>query len=339
MAMVCPQCNGSFEQRLQCPTCNVRLLYQAPSRRRLAVGQGEDSWQQTPWGRILIGLLLAQGIYYALQNLCQAGLLAVGEGSSRSALSTLGGLIMLQALQVVGVLAAGVLVGAGRHYGFGYGALLGIWNGVLFVIAQQWTVPNVTAIALVGQPMLQAAFGGVGGLIGSWIWKPLPTLTMPAPPRESIGPRVPLSRSVSPFAGPIAWGRVVPGIAVGVGGVIWANVILQFVVEASEGKLSVDSHLQAQLVTWEICALALLTGSAFAGATTANGLKQGLAVGIGASSILLGLGIAKGTLEPNLLIFTVTCAVALGLVGGWFGGQLFPPLYSSLRRKRFRVAV
>ena len=34
MAMVCPQCNGSFEQRLNCPGCNVRLLYQAPTRKR-----------------------------------------------------------------------------------------------------------------------------------------------------------------------------------------------------------------------------------------------------------------------------------------------------------------
>jgi hypothetical protein len=186
--------------------------------------------------------------------------------------------------------------------------------------------------------MLQAAFGGVGGLVGCLIWMPLPTLTMPAPPRESLGPRVPVSRTVSPFAGPIAWSRVVPGIAVGVGGVIWANVILQFILEASEGKLNLDSHLQTQLVTWEICALALLTGSAFAGANTSNGLKQGLSVGVGASSMLLGLGIARGTLEPNLLIFTVTCATALGLVGGWFGGTLFPPLYASPRRQRIRVA-
>ena len=79
MAMVCPQCNGSFEQRLQYPTCNVRLLYQASSRRRRSlIGHGEDSWQQTPWGKLFVGLLLAQGIYYVLRSLCTAGLLAAG---------------------------------------------------------------------------------------------------------------------------------------------------------------------------------------------------------------------------------------------------------------------
>src|SRR3989442_1640852 len=40
MSMVCPKCNGSFEQRLQCPACNVRLLYQAPSRRRGESAEG-----------------------------------------------------------------------------------------------------------------------------------------------------------------------------------------------------------------------------------------------------------------------------------------------------------
>ena len=29
MSMVCPQCHGSFSQRLQCPSCGVRLEYQA----------------------------------------------------------------------------------------------------------------------------------------------------------------------------------------------------------------------------------------------------------------------------------------------------------------------
>ena len=68
MAMVCPQCASSYEQRLQCPTCGVRLLYDfrgpKPAAQAAAV-----RWQQTPWGRILIGLVLAQGLYFGLQHL------------------------------------------------------------------------------------------------------------------------------------------------------------------------------------------------------------------------------------------------------------------------------
>jgi len=82
MAMVCPQCNGSFEQRWHCPSCGVRLLYQTRQTRTGGGSPGEtDPWQQTPWGRILIGLLLAQGIYYSLRHLFTAGLLVSGVGN------------------------------------------------------------------------------------------------------------------------------------------------------------------------------------------------------------------------------------------------------------------
>ena len=41
MAMVCPQCAGSYEQRLQCPTCGVRLLYDfhGPKAQAAAAGR------------------------------------------------------------------------------------------------------------------------------------------------------------------------------------------------------------------------------------------------------------------------------------------------------------
>src|SRR3954453_1512175 len=100
MPMVCPQCNASYEQRLQCPNCGTRLLYQAP------LDRGDvSSWQQTPWGRIAIGLLLAQGLYYGLRQLCLAALLAMNEDAShgRDVYRTIGGLVLLQALQAIGV--------------------------------------------------------------------------------------------------------------------------------------------------------------------------------------------------------------------------------------------
>jgi hypothetical protein len=339
MAMVCPQCNGTFEQRLQCPTCSVRLLYQAPSRKRGGVpGAGEEPWQHTPWGRIFIGLLLSQGLYYVLRNLCTAGLLAAGDAAPANARAALSNLVLLQGLQVAGVLAAGILCGAGKHQGFVFGALVGVWNGVLFLIAQQFTGQSLTAIAMIGQPLLQAAFGAVGGFIGSTIWRPMPSLQLLLAFADT-SPRLPPAESPPLFAGPVAWGRVVTGTAVAVGGVIWANVILDFVLAASEGKLTIDSSLQAQLVTWEICALAMVVGSCLAGAGTLNGAKQGLAVGVGTSSILLGLGIASGGMPVHLLLFTVTSSLSLGLVGGWFGGQLFPPLNPTRRRQHFDVAA
>src|SRR5207244_1193315 len=72
-------------------------------------------------------------------------------------------------------------------------------------------------------------------------------------------------------------------------GGVWANVILQMVLDASNGTLGITDHLQAQLVTWEVTGLAMLAGSALAGAGTANSLKQGLCVGLPVSAVLLGV--------------------------------------------------
>src|SRR5215468_9170354 len=99
MAMVCPQCNVSFEQRWHCPTCGVRLLYQAQQTRvgRGVLG-GAAQWQQTPWGRIFIGLLLAQGLYYGLRHLCTAGLLAVNAVDNDFLWTTLEGQLLVQGI-------------------------------------------------------------------------------------------------------------------------------------------------------------------------------------------------------------------------------------------------
>lgn len=334
MAMVCPQCNGTFEQRLQCPTCNVRLLFQAPSRRRETSGSAQD-WQQTPWGRIAVGLLLAQGIYYVLYQLIRAGFLAAGEDTANNIWHTLTGLLLVQGLQAFGVLLAGILVGAGQRQGYVYGGVLGIWNGIVFILTQQWSSQDLTVTALMGQPLLQAAVGLLGGLIGSMVWRPLPPLQLPNPARSSRS--VPTVRRKSRhFRGPIAWARVVAGTVLAVGGVMWANVILEFVLQASEGKLAIDSQLQAQLITWEICGLALLGGSALSGSSQKNGMLQGLCVGAASGSILMGLGLAGSALPMHLLLFTVTVSVPLGILGGWFGSQMLPPLQ---RVKRVKVAA
>src|SRR5689334_10071901 len=99
MAMVCPKCNGSYEQRWQCPNCGVRLSYTAGVHRAVADVEAPSQWGQTPWGRIFVGVILSQGLYYGLRQFCTAGLLASGDDAARGVWSTLYGLVILQALQ------------------------------------------------------------------------------------------------------------------------------------------------------------------------------------------------------------------------------------------------
>jgi hypothetical protein len=105
------------------------------------------------------------------------------------------------------------------------------------------------------------------------------------------------------------------------------------------GKLVIESYFQADFVAWEISALAILAGSAFAGATCYNGLKQGLFVGIGTATALLGIRLANPHVSVQFLIATVVAAICLSVTGGWFGSQLMPPIVRAARRRRVYSTV
>jgi hypothetical protein len=332
MPMVCPKCNGAFEQRWQCPTCGVRLAYQSGSLPVVGEVDPGSPWGQTPWGRILVGVVLSQGLYHGLRQLATAGLLIGGPDAAHSVWSTISGLVVLQGIQAVCLVVAGMLAGAGLRQGILFGAIVGVWNGVLSVIVQAAAGGPHTAVTLLGQPILHTAFGAAGGFLGCQIWKPLPILAGPASPQ--IAPPIAAGRVRRPlFDGPVAWGRLLLGAAVAIGGAVWAHVILELVLEASQGALTISDHLQAQLVTWEVTGLAMLAGSALAGAGTANSLKQGLCVGVAVSAILFGFRLGVQHAGLNDLVLTVACSLALGLAGAWFGGSLFPPLAKGPIRK------
>src|SRR5262245_7082204 len=136
MAMICPKCQEAYKQRLQCPNCKVRLEYHAGGRSLMTNKPGEQppGWQETPWGRIAVGLLLAQGLYYGLWHLGNAGLLGLGGEEAGAFWATMPGLLVIQGLQALGLLLGGALAGAGRQRGVMFGALVGVWNGLLFLV-------------------------------------------------------------------------------------------------------------------------------------------------------------------------------------------------------------
>jgi hypothetical protein len=306
----------------------VRLLYHAGRGAGRPPGPA-GRWTQTPWGRILIGLLLAQGLYYGLQHLFLALLMALSsQGLWQLAWTSTYGLLALQVLQVFTLLMGGILAGGGHRSGAALGAMVGAWNGVLGVLVEPLLhpefVPALTAVALCGRPLLHAAFGALGGWVGRAFWRP------PAEPKApGSGPaRKPgVARRRGPvLTGPVAWLRVALGSAVAVAGCLSAATLFNFLLDASAGKLSTTSVWQDRVIIWEIQALAVLVGSAAAGYNTPNGLKQGLFVGATVGVVLMGLQLALNRATPEVATLTVAAAFVLSLTGGWFGGQLFPPV-------------
>jgi hypothetical protein len=182
---------------------------------------------------------------------------------------------------------------------------------------------------------MHTVFGAIAGHISSSIWKPLA-------PREEPKAAISFeSRIIGPsqnhpatFSGPVAWLRAAFGAGFAVCGTLFAKKILENIVDVSEGKLTTDSYIQAELITWEIRALAILIGSALAGSGTINSLKQGFVVGLAVSAVHIFGSLGAHALPMDQSIMTVGCALSLGIFGGWFGGQLFPA-YSPTLRVRF----
>jgi hypothetical protein len=337
MAMVCPQCGAAHEQRLQCPACDVRLVYRVTRGGVIGPAGATVRWHSTPWGRIFIGLLLSQGLYYGLEHLLVALLMSLSnKGLLQLTWTSTYGLLFLQGIQVVALIFGGMLAGGGVRHGVALGAIVGVWNGVLAVLIEPVLhpdfVPGLTAIALVGQPLLHVCVGALGGWIGQTIWQP-PAEAL-AHPNAQTGRKAGAVRRRAPlFAGRVAWFRVAVGIAVVVVGYLSAGAVFNFLLDFGAGKLSTESIWQDRVIIGEIQAIAVLLGSSAAGYNTANGLKQGLFVGAGAGTILMAALLSANRVTPEFAAVTVVAAFILSLVGGWFGSQLFPPVvrYKSTR--------
>lgn len=292
-----------------------------------------DHWHHTPWGKIVAGLLLAIGLSFGLQQLCTAGLLAGGDAGGEL-WGTLWGLVLLQVFQGLALLTGGAVSGAGQRRGLLYGTLVGLLSGVAFLVMHRQPgerQPDFVLFAQFAQPVLHLILGMLGGLLGTVIWKPSPTVPLATGAQAAAQPQSSLTERL--FTGPIHPGRVFTGVFVVVAGVVWSNAILEYALRASNGNLAISSQLQARLIGWEIAGLTTLLGAGLAGATTLNGLKQGLCVGIGAAVVIVGIQVGNSKLVLESMILLLAAVFTLSLAGGWFGGQLFPALIAAGRRR------
>jgi hypothetical protein len=336
MAMVCPECGKTYEQRLHCQLCGVRLVFHDVRRRfRLALPSGR--WRQSAWGRVAIGLFLAQGLLYALRQLLAGLLLGLqGPGDPQETWATPAGLVLLEGLRLATLLVGAVFAAGGHRQGLLLGSVVGAANAALTLLLQPGPAHAVSALEMYGQPLLQGAAGALGGWLGCLVWKPLPVHERVAEPPKRQRAR---HRRRLSLGGRIAWLRVAVGTGIAVAGSLSAAALFDWAIDASAGRLGTTDEMQDRFIAWEIKALALLLGGTFAGATTFNGLKQGLAVGAASGAILLGIETGRHPQGVQVAALTLVSTLTLSLAGGWFGGQLFPPVVKLRRKGRLDPAV
>jgi hypothetical protein len=205
--------------------------------------------------------------------------------------------------------------------------------------------PVTPLVAMIyGLPIVDALFGALGGLLGVTIWKPLPKLNLPASipveQKPALGTQINLppmgdKKVLIPWAGPIAWIRVLIGMVAAVAGAIWTKPLLGFLMEFGSIDKGKIERLQESVAHGELIALSVLIGGCIAGSTTPNGVKQGVLVGIGAGLGLVGYFMASGEgADVEKLLGPLLMAAFLGPLGGWFGSELMPPATRSARGSR-----
>jgi hypothetical protein len=322
-----------------------------------------ESWQQTPGGRMVIGVIVSVGLCYGLLQLAISTLRGFVGGDASARLSPSFGILMFLGIQVISLIVGGAITGIGQRRGMTYGALVGLLSGLLILsgifygvvhnlavsFGAQLLTPGtaIRNIVLYALPILHVICGAIGGLVGRMIWRPMPEISGTGPGMFGVPAGVPwriVRRDVgrmraSVWEGPIHWVRVLLGTAIAVAGAIYAKTLIDIMVMLSQGTLKVVSLLEDQVTFAEIFSLAIMLGGCVAGANTRNGLKQGVCVGIGAALVIDALFMV-GYLNPSApRIYPILSTLFLGPIGGWFGSELLPPILGLRYRRKRRMQV
>jgi hypothetical protein len=334
MSMVCAQCNQVYHgSERQCPKCGLLLLMQQHGAADVgdSLPSARNRWQQTPWGRIVVSVLIAQGLAYCMQMLFNAWFLASGSESEPAGWHTASGLLLLNTFHAGCLILCGMLASANQVRGVTSAGLVGLWSGLIF-LGFHWVDRDLLApVAFYAQPLLHMLWGLFGGIIGSRIWKPVPLFNVEGDlDRSGFGLPRPAKKLLR---GPIHVFRVLIGAAIAVAGAVFVKELVDQLMRNSQGLFSIKSHLTDKLIIYQIIALTSLIGGAVAGASSRNGFKQGLCTAVLAASLYLGVQLANPKAVLEISLFTGGVVAVMSLVGGVFGSTLFPPLAKEATKK------
>ncbi len=172
----------------------------------------------------MIGVGLAQGLFYGLYQLIKSLYLAVTGEPLNTSTMPLVELACIQSLQLIGLLVGSVIAGVARKQAIVLGVYIGVANSILSLLLGQWPAFAFTNYWAFAQPFIQIVVGSVGALVSSLIWKPLAAATLPETPSQmakKLGAKRP--RLVKWFGGSISWYRVLLGTVLAVAGSLVAG--------------------------------------------------------------------------------------------------------------------
>ena len=359
MQLFCPDCQAAFTGVSRCPRCSGLLLMPEeapPSGPKRSHPITPSPLRPTPAGRVIVGTVVALGLYLGLRKILIGWVFATESDPSGWWLTT-DGLVAVFGIQAVAGLFGALLTGTGRVSGFSLGAATGGLCGGLFLAAEVIAGTPSGQLVLYLQPLILAVGGGLAGAVGGRIWASVPELDMPRPVAKKQS-SIQLDTDIpKKKRRPTAWARVIIGASIIVAGIGMAEPLRAKAEKASAGALRVESRGQGRFISWQIATLSILLGGAVAGAGTGAGARHGLLTGFLGAVGVVGLSATQGDLSPPLgyllekfhlcdtspndpaTLGLITVGVLVtGLVGGWLGGTILLPLAPPhMRTRRLRI--
>jgi hypothetical protein len=309
----------------------------------------------TPTGRVIVGAVLALGLYLGLRKVVLGAVMA-SQIDPANWWSSLEGLSAVCGVQVLAVIFGAMVAAAGRTGGLAYGGVIGGLCGGGFLAAELVAGAPPNDLVLYVQPVMLIAVGGIAGVLATRIWGAVPVLEMPLPRLKPGSQALELGEPEVPR--PTAWLRILAGAMVMVAAIAGADRLRSGAQKYSAGMLRVTSVGQGQFLTWQLAVLGVLGGGTLAGAGTGAGIRHGVLAGLFGAVGVLALTaamdeplspvsfwlrlLALGALphnSPAAIVAAISGLMMLGVVGGWLGGTLFLPLAPEGARQRLRSLV
>lgn len=360
MQLFCPSCQAAFPGTQRCPRCGgLLLLPQEAAEAAYARPRAElpPPIQTTPTGRVVVGAVLALGLYLGLRKLAIGAVLAASPDPD-AWWSSFEGLLAACSAQGLAVLFGAVVAAAGRAVGFAFGAAVGGLCGTLFLGAELLAGAPPRDLVLYVQLAVLVLVGGIAGMIAARVWGAVPVLDLPVSNRNRLSSSRFAVEPPPSDAPPTAWARVLVGAMIMLVALAAADQVRTGAERVTEGALHVNSVGQGRFLTWQIAVFGILTGGAVAGAATGAGVRHGFMTGMIGGFGAVGLAAARGEQlppvrywlsklalgeaaanDPAVLAAAVGGVALFGLVGGWLGGSLFQPLAPLSMRRRARTGL
>jgi hypothetical protein len=340
MQLYCQSCQAAFAGTTHCPKCGGRLLSPQESfvTGKKAKAPPPDRVPPTFIARLVIGLSVA-------------GMLAIAFTDFSTFLTVRSGFpIDLKAfgVRLFAVLGGGLIAGAGCRQGYQVGIVVGAIAAAALTGWDAYLAGQVESLVPLAIACAYPVIGCLAAATGSFIWPAdadLPEPTRLSSHGSSIA-RLAAEDAARRQERPTNWVRIMLGTLIIVAGIAASDSIRFAIMKGSGGIMNTGGLNRAALRGLQVASITTILGGILAGMSTGAGLRHGFFAAV----LSLGcLGIMANT-RPNglfpafegFLIFfdlaiepflsprvglTISLAI-LGFVvlGGWLGGQLFPPL-------------